>query len=144
MKAIVDALNIIYDEDEKRGLIWLNVVSLFFTICAISGAGLAIALVVVSPFAVAVAPSRHQGDHNVSIRYQRSSNVHCDWFSGPWSPRWAGCHSLTDERAWVHGIRSRSARNQCPSDYLSRRRTIAPSVRREKAVMTRPALRVRL
>jgi hypothetical protein len=82
MKAIVDALNIIYDEDEKRGLIWLNVVSLFFTICAIAGAGLAIALVVVSPFAVAVAPSRHQGDHNVSIRYQRSSNVHCDWFSG--------------------------------------------------------------
>ena len=67
MKAIVDALNIIYDEDEKRGLIWLNVVSLFFTICAIAGAGLAIALVVVSPFAVAVAPSRHQGDHNVSI-----------------------------------------------------------------------------
>ena len=53
MKAIVDALNIIYDEDEKRGLIWLNVVSLFFTICAIAGAGLAIALVVVSPFAVA-------------------------------------------------------------------------------------------
>ena len=36
MKAIVDALNIIYDEDEKRGLIWLNVVSLFFTICAIA------------------------------------------------------------------------------------------------------------
>jgi membrane protein len=33
MKAIFDALNIIYDEDEKRGLIWLNVVSLFFTIC---------------------------------------------------------------------------------------------------------------
>jgi Virulence factor BrkB len=49
MKAIVDALNIIYDEDEKRGLIWLNVVSLFFTICAIAGAGLAIALVVVFP-----------------------------------------------------------------------------------------------
>ena len=49
MKAIVDALNIIYDEDEKRGLIWLNVVSLFFTICAIAGAGLAIALVVRKP-----------------------------------------------------------------------------------------------
>ena len=61
MKAIVDALNIIYDEDEKRGLIWLNVVSLFFTICAIAGAGLAIALVVVSPFAVAVAPLSASG-----------------------------------------------------------------------------------
>jgi membrane protein len=53
MKAIFDALNIIYDEDEKRGLIWLNVVSLFFTICAIAGAGLAIALVVVFPVLLA-------------------------------------------------------------------------------------------
>jgi membrane protein len=53
MKAIFDALNIIYDEDEKRGLIWLNVVSLFFTICAIAGAGLAIALVVVFPLLLA-------------------------------------------------------------------------------------------
>jgi membrane protein len=53
MKAIFDALNIIYDEDEKRSLIWLNVVSLFFTICAIAGAGLAIALVVVFPMLLA-------------------------------------------------------------------------------------------
>ena len=37
MKAIFDALNIIYDEDEKRGFIWLNLVSLFFTFCAIGG-----------------------------------------------------------------------------------------------------------
>ena len=36
MKAIFDALNIIYDEEEKRGLIRLNVVSLFFTVCAIA------------------------------------------------------------------------------------------------------------
>ena len=40
MKAIFDALNIIYDEDEKRGLIWLNVVSLFFTVCAIAAVGM--------------------------------------------------------------------------------------------------------
>jgi membrane protein len=53
MKAIFDALNIIYDEDEKRGLIRLNLVSLFFTICAIAGAGLAIALVVVFPLFLA-------------------------------------------------------------------------------------------
>src|SRR4029434_3113625 len=49
MKAMFDALNIIYDEDEKRGLIWLNVVSLFFTVCAIAGVGLAISVVVVFP-----------------------------------------------------------------------------------------------
>jgi membrane protein len=53
MKAIFDALNIIYDEEEKRGLIWLNVVSLFFTICAIAAAGLAATLVVVFPLIVA-------------------------------------------------------------------------------------------
>jgi membrane protein len=53
MKAIVDALNIINDEDEKRGLVWLNVVSLFFTICAIAAAGLAVALVVVFPLLLA-------------------------------------------------------------------------------------------
>jgi membrane protein len=53
MKAIFDALNIIYDEEEKRGLIWLNVVSLFFTICAIAAAGLAIAVVVVFPLILA-------------------------------------------------------------------------------------------
>src|SRR4030095_12251053 len=45
MKAIFDALNVIYDEDEKRGLIRLNLVSLLFTICAIVGVGLALALV---------------------------------------------------------------------------------------------------
>jgi uncharacterized BrkB/YihY/UPF0761 family membrane protein len=54
MKAIFDALNIIYDEEEKRGFIWLNVVSLFFTIGAIAGAGLAVALVVVFPLITAV------------------------------------------------------------------------------------------
>jgi membrane protein len=53
MKAIFDALNIIYDEEEKRGIVWLNVVSLFYTICAIAGAGLAIALVVVFPLLLA-------------------------------------------------------------------------------------------
>jgi membrane protein len=53
MKAIFDALNVIYDEDEKRGLVWFNIVSLFFTICAIAGAGLAIALVVVFPLLLA-------------------------------------------------------------------------------------------
>ena len=53
MKAIFDALNIIYDEEEKRSLIRLNLVSLFFTICAIAGAGLAVTLVVVFPLFLA-------------------------------------------------------------------------------------------
>jgi membrane protein len=53
MKSIFDALNIIYDEDEKRGLIRLNLVSLFFTMCAIAAAGLAVSLVVVFPLLLA-------------------------------------------------------------------------------------------
>jgi len=53
MKAIFDALNIIYDEEEKRGLVWLNVVSLFFTICAIAAALLAIGAVVIFPLVLA-------------------------------------------------------------------------------------------
>jgi membrane protein len=53
MKSIFDALNIIYDEQEKRGLIWLNVVSLVSTIGAIVAAGLALSLVVVFPLLLA-------------------------------------------------------------------------------------------
>jgi len=53
MKAMFDALNIIYDEEEKRGLVWFNLVSLFFTICTIAAAGVAILLVVVFPLLLA-------------------------------------------------------------------------------------------
>jgi membrane protein len=53
MKAIFDALNIIYDEQEKRSFVWLNLVSLFFTFCAIAGALLAVAAVVVFPLVLA-------------------------------------------------------------------------------------------
>jgi len=47
MKSIFDALNIIYDEQEKRGFVRLNLISLLFTVCAIGGALLAVAAVVV-------------------------------------------------------------------------------------------------
>src|SRR5262249_9631741 len=53
MKSMFDALNVIYDEEEKRGLIRLNLVSLFLTVCAIAAAGLAIGLVVVFPLLLA-------------------------------------------------------------------------------------------
>jgi membrane protein len=53
MKAIFDALNIIYDEKEKRGVIRLNAISLLFTICAIAAALLAISAVVVFPLVLA-------------------------------------------------------------------------------------------
>jgi membrane protein len=49
MKALFDALNVIYDETEKRGIIRLNLESLGFTICAIAGAVVALAAVVIFP-----------------------------------------------------------------------------------------------
>ena len=49
MKAIIDALNVVYDEKEKRGFFWLNLTSLAFTVAAIISLLLAIAAVIVLP-----------------------------------------------------------------------------------------------
>jgi membrane protein len=49
MKALLDALNIVYGEKEKRGFIRLNLISLGFTLVAIIVLLLAIAAVVVVP-----------------------------------------------------------------------------------------------
>jgi membrane protein len=49
MKALFDALNIVYEEDEKRGFIKLNLVSLTFTLSAILFILLAMGAVVVLP-----------------------------------------------------------------------------------------------
>jgi membrane protein len=53
MKSIFDALNIIYDERERRGLVQLNLISLFFTVCAIGAVLLAVSAVVVFPLVLA-------------------------------------------------------------------------------------------
>jgi membrane protein len=49
MKAIIDALNIVYDEKEKRGFIRLNLTSLTLTVGAILSLLLAIGAVIVLP-----------------------------------------------------------------------------------------------
>ncbi len=49
MKAIMDALNIVYEEKEKRGFFKLNLVSLAFTIAAIASMLLAMGAVVALP-----------------------------------------------------------------------------------------------
>jgi membrane protein len=49
MKAMFDALNIIYDEEEKRGFIKLNLISMSFTIGAILIGLLAVGAIVVFP-----------------------------------------------------------------------------------------------
>ena len=52
MKAILDALNIVYEEKEKRGFIKLTLVSLCFTLAAIAVVLLALGAVVVMPIAL--------------------------------------------------------------------------------------------
>lgn len=47
--AIFDAMNVAYDETEKRGLIRLNLIGLAFTICAMASATLVVGMVAVIP-----------------------------------------------------------------------------------------------
>ena len=49
MKAIIDALNVVYDEKEKRGFFALNATSLGFTVGGLVGILVAIGLVVAAP-----------------------------------------------------------------------------------------------
>jgi membrane protein len=49
MKAIIDALNVVYDEKEKRSFVRLNLVSLLFTVIAILSLMVALAAIVVAP-----------------------------------------------------------------------------------------------
>jgi membrane protein len=53
MKAVFDALNIIYDERERRGFVRLNLISLVFTVGAIGAVLLAVSAVVVFPLILA-------------------------------------------------------------------------------------------
>ena len=52
MKAILDALNVVNEEKEKRGFIKLNLVSLCFTLAAIASVLLALGAVVILPVAL--------------------------------------------------------------------------------------------
>jgi membrane protein len=56
MKALFDALNVIYDEDEKRGIIALNLVSLAFTIAVVGFLIVSLAAMVAVPLILARLP----------------------------------------------------------------------------------------
>jgi membrane protein len=56
VKAIIDALNVIYGVKERRGFVRLNLVSLGFTVGTISGLLLAIAAIVVLPIVLSYLP----------------------------------------------------------------------------------------
>jgi membrane protein len=53
MKAIIDALNVVYDEEEKRGFFKLNAVSLAFTLSGLVAILASIGLVVAAPLVLA-------------------------------------------------------------------------------------------
>jgi membrane protein len=53
MKAVMDALNVVYDENEKRSFIKLNLISLAFTLGALAALLVAIGAVVVLPLVLA-------------------------------------------------------------------------------------------
>lgn len=52
MKAVIDALNVVYDETEKRGFFKLNAISLAFTLAGLVAILVAIGLVVAAPLAM--------------------------------------------------------------------------------------------
>lgn len=56
MKALFDALNIVYDEDEKRSFIKLNAESLLFTLGALAFLAVALGAVVVIPIVLKLLP----------------------------------------------------------------------------------------
>jgi membrane protein len=68
IKSIFDALNLVYDEPEKRGLIRLNLVSLAFTVAAILFILVAIACIAALP---AVASSQLEGTTALIARIVR-------------------------------------------------------------------------
>ena len=48
-KALIYALNVAYEEEEKRGLIRFNLTALFFTLCGVMGVAVSLALIVALP-----------------------------------------------------------------------------------------------
>jgi membrane protein len=62
MKAILDALNVVYGEEEKRGFIKLNAVSLAFTLGSLAAILIAIGLVVAVPVILSIIGLGSVGD----------------------------------------------------------------------------------
>jgi membrane protein len=69
VKAIIDALNVVYDEKEKRGFFKLNAVSLAFTVAGVAGILTAIGLVIAAP--VILSMIGLQSSTDLLVRYGR-------------------------------------------------------------------------
>jgi membrane protein len=70
MKGIIDALNVVYDEKEKRSFVKLNLLSLLFTVIAILSLMIALAAVVIAPIVFsAIGLSSLQGLAIAALRW---------------------------------------------------------------------------
>jgi membrane protein len=69
VKAIIDALNVVYDEKEERGVFKLNIVSLAFTLGGLIAILMAIGLVVAAPLAMSFIGLGQIGE--LMLRYGR-------------------------------------------------------------------------
>ncbi len=67
VKALFDALNVVYEEEEKRGFLRLTLVSLLFTLAAIVGAVLFLVVVVALPHILAYLPLGAAAEWTVRI-----------------------------------------------------------------------------
>lgn len=67
MKAILDALNVVYEEDEKRGFIKLNMTSLTFTVAALGGILVMVSAVVALPLLLQKLGSGERGELLLSL-----------------------------------------------------------------------------
>jgi len=67
MKAVIDALNVVYDEDEKRGFLRLNAVSLAFTFGGLVAILTATGLVVAAPIVLSMVGLGRFGDLLLSV-----------------------------------------------------------------------------
>jgi membrane protein len=67
MKSLIDTLNIVYGEQEKRGFVKLNAISLCFTICGVVFMLAALGSIVVVPFVLEYVGLSNVGDFLVRV-----------------------------------------------------------------------------
>jgi Virulence factor BrkB len=105
MKAIIDALNVVYDEKEKRSFVNLNLLSLLFTIVAILSLMVALGAVVIAPMVFSAF-----GFSSLLGLRSRCSAGRCCWCSlqSPW-PRSIATDQAAPKRAG-NGFRSGASR----------------------------------
>jgi membrane protein len=113
MKAIIDALNVVYDEREKRSFVWLTLVAFAFTIGGLVFIILALAAVVVLPLVLAWFGLESRAAQIVSLlRWPVLLIVILVWLTvlyryGPSRTRarwqWLGAGSVFATIAWLAG-----------------------------------------